>query len=167
MVKWDKNSTFPIRMLWRLNETNLCQGAGRVPVLMHTLNWRKRKSLSRAQLFATPGTVLCPWNSPGKNTGVGSHSLLQGIFPTQGSNPGLLLCRQILYHLSHQGSARTLEWVAYPFSRGYFRPRNWATSLVSPAGQADFLPLSQLGSPPLIVSFHNSTRCHPMLHNEI
>ena len=41
---------------------------------------------------------------PGKNTGVGSHSLLQGIFPTQGLNPGFLHCRQILYHLSHQGS---------------------------------------------------------------
>jgi len=47
---------------------------------------------------------LCPWNSPGKNTGVGSHSLLQGIFPTQGSNPGLPHCRQILYHPSHQQS---------------------------------------------------------------
>ena len=42
-----------------------------------------------------------PWNSPGQNTGVGSLSLLQGIFPTQGSNPGLLHCRQILYQLSH------------------------------------------------------------------
>ena len=41
-------------------------------------------------------------DSPGKNTGVGCHALLQGIFPTQGSNPGLLHCRQILYHLSHQ-----------------------------------------------------------------
>ena len=48
--------------------------------------------------------LLCPWDSLGKNTGVGSHSLLQGIFFTQGSNPGLLHCRQILYHLSHQGS---------------------------------------------------------------
>ena len=43
-----------------------------------------------------PARLLCPWNSPGKNTGVGSHSLLQGIFPTQGSNPGLPYCRQIL-----------------------------------------------------------------------
>ena len=43
-----------------------------------------------------------PWNSPGQNTGVGSHSLLQGIFPTQGSNPGLLHCRWILYQLSHR-----------------------------------------------------------------
>ena len=48
-----------------------------------------------------PMRLLCPWDSPGKNTGVGSHFLLQGIFLTQGLNPGLLLCRQILYHLSH------------------------------------------------------------------
>ena len=45
-----------------------------------------------------------PWNSPGQNTGLGSHSLLQGIFPTQGSYPGLPHCRRILYQLSHQGS---------------------------------------------------------------
>ena len=45
-----------------------------------------------------------PWNSPGQNTGVGSLSLLQGIFPTQGLNPGLPHCRQILYQLSHKGS---------------------------------------------------------------
>ena len=45
-------------------------------------------------------------DSPGKDTGVGSHSLLQWIFLTQGSNPGLLHCRQILYCLSHQGSLR-------------------------------------------------------------
>ena len=48
--------------------------------------------------------LLCPWNASGKNTGVGCHSLLQGIFPTQGSNMGLLHCRQILYRLNHQGS---------------------------------------------------------------
>ena len=47
------------------------------------------------------------------------------IFPTQGSNPGLLHCRQILYCLSHQRSPRILEWVAYPFSRGSSWPRNW------------------------------------------
>ena len=46
----------------------------------------------------------CPWNSPGQNTGVGSHFLLQGIFLTQGSNPGLQHCRWILYQLSLQGS---------------------------------------------------------------
>ena len=65
-----------------------------------------------------------PWNSPGQNTGVGSCSLLQGIFSTQGSNPGLPHCRRILYQLSHKGSPRILEWVAYPFSRGSSQPRN-------------------------------------------
>ena len=48
--------------------------------------------------------LYSPWNSPGQNTGVGSLSLLQGIFPTQGSNPGLPHCRWILYWLSHKGS---------------------------------------------------------------
>ena len=62
-----------------------------------------------------PTILLCPCDSPGKNTGVGCHFLLQGIFPNQGLNPGLLHCRWILYQLSHQGSPRILEWVAYPF----------------------------------------------------
>ena len=53
-----------------------------------------------------PTRLLCPWNSPGKNTGVGCHFLIQGIFPIQGSNLGLPHCRQILYHLSHQGNAK-------------------------------------------------------------
>ena len=48
--------------------------------------------------------LLCPWNTPGRNTGVGCHSLFQGIFPTQGSNLGFLHWGWILYHLSHQGS---------------------------------------------------------------
>ena len=64
-------------------------------------------------------------DSPGKNTGVGCHALLQRIFPTLGSNPGLLHCRWILYHLSHQGRPRILvEWVDCPFSRGNSPPRN-------------------------------------------
>jgi len=68
--------------------------------------------------------LYSPWNSPGQNTGVGSLSLLQEIFPTQGSNPGLPHHRQILYQLSHQGSLRIPEWVAYPFSRGSSQPRD-------------------------------------------
>ena len=56
-----------------------------------------------------PARLLCPWNSPGKNTGVGCLSLLKGIFPTQGLNQALLHCRQILYHLSHQGEPITGE----------------------------------------------------------
>ena len=51
-----------------------------------------------------PARLLCPWNSPGKNTRVACHSLLQGIFPTQGSNLGFWHCRQILFGLSYQGS---------------------------------------------------------------
>ena len=62
-------------------------------------------------------------DSPGKNTGVSCHALLQGIFPTQGSNPGLSHCMRILYHLNHQGSSRILKWVVYLFSRGFFGPR--------------------------------------------
>ena len=62
----------------------------------------------------------CSWNFPGQNTGVCSLFLFQGIFP----NPGLPHCRQTLYQLSHKQSQRTLEWVAYPFSRGSSWPRN-------------------------------------------
>ena len=71
----------------------------------------KVKLLSRVRLFATPWTrpqeptrFLCPWDFPGKNTGVGCHFLLQEIFPTQGLNLGLPHCRQTLYRLSYQGS---------------------------------------------------------------
>ena len=70
-----------------------------------------------------PTRLLCPWDSPDKNTRVCSHFLLQSILLTQGSDPGLLHCKQFLYHLSHQGSPRILEWVAIPFSRGSSRPR--------------------------------------------
>ena len=71
-----------------------------------------------------PPGLHSPWNSPGQNTGVGSHSFLQGIFPTQGLNPDLLHWRWILYQLSHKGSPRILQWVTYPFSSGSFWPRN-------------------------------------------
>ena len=50
-----------------------------------------------------PHGLYSPWNSLGRNTGRGNRSLLQGIFPTQGLNPGLPQCRQILYQLNHQG----------------------------------------------------------------
>ena len=80
----------------------------------------KWKSLSHVWLFATP-CCHSPWNSPGQNTGVGSLSLLQGIFPNQGSNPGLPHCRQILYQLSHKGSSRILTGVgSLSLLRGIF-----------------------------------------------
>ena len=80
-----------------------------------------------------PHGLYSPWHSPGQNAGVERLSLLQRIFPTQGSNPGLLHCRQILYQLSHKGSLRTLEWIAYPFSSGSSWPRN-QTSISCLAG---------------------------------
>ena len=81
------------------------------------------KSVSCVRLCNLNG-LYSPWDSPGQNTGVGSLSLLQGIFPTQGSNPGLLHCRRILYQLSHKASPRILEWVASPFSKGSSQPRD-------------------------------------------
>ena len=63
-----------------------------------------------------------------------SLSLPQGIFPTQGWNPGLPNFRRILYKLSRKGSPRILEWVACPFSRGSSQPRNW-TGISSIAGR--------------------------------
>ena len=92
----------------------------------------KWKSLSHVWLFATP--MDCPWNSPGQNTGVGSLSVLQEIFPTQGWNPSLLHCRRILYQLSHQGSIRILQWVAYPFSSRSSQSKN-PTGVSSIAGR--------------------------------
>ena len=92
----------------------------------------KWKSLSHAQLSVTAWTIQAMnslqfsiiQNSPGQNTGVSSLSLFQGIFPMQGSNPGLLHCRWILYQLSHKGGPRILEGVAYPSSSVSSRPRN-------------------------------------------
>jgi len=73
-------------------------------------------------------------------TEVDSLCLLQGIFQTQGSNPGLPHCRWILYQLSHKGSPRTLEWVAYPFPSS----PNPEIKPGCPALQADSLPTELL-----------------------
>ena len=108
-----------------------------------TAGWHQRKTLPSAKmgeqktkprsdvlrLFATPGQparLLCPWRFSRQEywSGLPHHTLLQGIFPTQGSKPGLPHCRKSLYHLCPQGSPRILEWVAYPFSRGSSQPRN-------------------------------------------
>ena len=94
------------------------------------------KSVSVRRLVVSnpliPWTVahLCPWDSLGKNTGVGSNSLLQGIFLTKGSNKGLLHCRQILYHLSNQGSPpkSMLNLKHYPVS---FASGKFANTILS------------------------------------
>ena len=83
--------------------------------------FHKVKLFSHVWLFETPRTVayrlLHPWNFPGKSTGVGCHFLLQGIFPTQGSNLGLPHCRQTLYHLSHQGSPPPFFFIKQAFKQ--------------------------------------------------
>ena len=96
-----------------------------------TITWQSSACcvLSRSVILCDPMNCRPPGSSvhgdsPGKNTGVGCHALLQGIFPSQRSNPGLPHCGQILYQLSHQGSPRILEAVAYPFSRGSSWSRN-------------------------------------------
>ena len=66
--------------------------------------WNKSGSHSLVSDSLRPHRLYSPWNFLGQNTGVGSRSLLQGIFPTWGSNWGFLHCRQILYHLNYQGS---------------------------------------------------------------
>ena len=94
------------------------------------------------------------WNSPGQNTAVGSLSLLQRIFPTQESNPGLPHCRRIRYQLSHKGSPRILEWVAYPFSSRSSRPKK---ERGSPVLQVDSLPSELSGKLKVI----RESQCQP------
>ena len=75
------------------------EGSGWSPPLPATKSGSRSVVSDPVTLFVT---LYSPWNSPGQNTGVGSLSLLQGIFLTQGSNPSLPHCRQILYQLSHK-----------------------------------------------------------------
>ena len=85
-----------------------------------------------------------PFPSPGDLPFSRGSSLLQGIFPTQGSNPGLPHCRQIFYQLNHKGSPRTLEWVGYPFSVDLPHPGIKPGTF---AMQADSLPAELSGKP--------------------
>ena len=87
------------------------------------VKWREVKVAQLCLTFFDP-MDSSPWNSPGQNTRAGSLSLLQGIFPTQGLNPGLPRGRWILYQPNHQGSPRILGWVAYSFSSGSSQCRN-------------------------------------------
>ena len=84
-------------------------------------------------------------DSSGQNTGVGSHSLLQGIFSAQRLKTGRLHCRQILYHVNHKRSPIILEWVAYPFSR--MENLNPGIEPVSPVLQVNYLSAELPGKP--------------------
>ena len=89
------------------------------------LPWLYTESCSVVYNPLWPLGQYSSWNFPSQNTGVGSLSLLQGIFPIQGLYPGLPHCRPILYQLSQKGSPRILEWVGYSFSSRSSQPRNW------------------------------------------
>ena len=102
--------SWPLGVLsWRLA---ICRRINHRLKLIADIWWWK--SLSRVRLFRPHG-LYSSWNSPGQNTGVDRHALLQGIFPTQGSNPGLPNCLKILYQLSHQGSPCWYMPIPKPF----------------------------------------------------
>ena len=83
---------------------------------------QKNESHSVVSNSLQPHGLYSPWNSLGQNTGVGSLSLLQGIFPTQGSNPGFRHCRWILYQLSHKGSPHNANCTVSTMSK---YPSQW------------------------------------------
>ena len=105
---WTMSGRHVERML-----TNRMEGTAGTPCQLWTatgaLLFSKSESCSVMSSSLRPQGLYGPWNSPGQNTGVGSLSLLQGIFPTQGLNPGLPHCRRTLYQLSHQGSPPKLH----------------------------------------------------------
>ena len=94
-----------------------------------------------------PTRLLQPWDSPGKSAAVGYHLLLQGIFPTQGSNPGLLHCTQILYQQSHMGSPvsaihqckSVIITYVYIYTHTYLHPHSTPLRCHSTSGWAPFL----------------------------
>ena len=102
--------------------------AFRLPVIVRAVRWWCSGQCESERCSVVSNVLQprghSPWTSLGQNIGVGSLSLLQGIFQGKGSNPGLLHCRWILYQLSHQRSPRILEWGAYPFSSGSSQLRN-------------------------------------------
>ena len=113
-----------------------------IKMLLHKRLREVKESRSVASDSLRPQGICSPWNSPGQNPGVGSLSLPQGIFPTQGWNPGLPHGRRILYQLSHQRSPRILEWVAIPSPENFPDP---GLKLRSPSLQADSLPVELPG----------------------
>ena len=116
-------STFPnLALVCFSRSDSNCWFLTCIQISQETVSENESQSLVCDSLH--PHGPYSPWNSPGQNTGVASCSLLQEIIPTQRLSPGLLNCRQILYHLSHEGRPRILHWGDYPFSRGSSLSRN-------------------------------------------
>ena len=102
------------KRIWKRTDTRLTDSLGYTPETNTALLFsRESESDSAGSDSLRPHGLYNPWDSPGQNTGVGSLSLLQGIVPIQGLNPGLPHCRRILYHLSHQGSPSESVYI-YP-----------------------------------------------------
>ena len=116
---WKRSVFTPILKKGNAKE---CSNYHTIALISHASKDSESRSVMSNSL--QPHGQNSPSNSPGQNTGVSSSSLLQGIFPTQGLNPGIPHCRQILYQLRLQGSPRILEWVAFPFSSRSSQPRN-------------------------------------------
>ena len=144
--KGDKNSPkYLMELSCRLNKMWRAENSICVLVAQLCLTLCDRTDCSLPRL-------LCPWKSPGKNTGMGCHTLLQRIFLTQGSNLGLLHCRQILYHLSQLSKLQEImeDWGAWCAAvhgviKNWTRLSNWTTtimncpSLILPMTVANFL----------------------------
>ena len=109
----------------------------------------KWKSLSCVQLFGPHG-LYSPWTSPGQNTGVGSLSLLQGIFPTWGLNPGVSHGRRILYQLSHQRSSsyKQGQWFSLVIPTPSLDKRRWTDSTHPLAPEVEWKGPMVMGSNP-------------------
>ena len=132
-INYNKNSRFLVEVKVKVAQSclTLCDSMDYTVygILQATiLEWvaipfSRGSSQPRCPILQVDSLPAEPQERP-KNTGVGSLSLLQVIFPTQGSNPDLPYCRRILYQLSHKGSPRILEGVAYPFSSRSSWPRN-------------------------------------------
>ena len=130
------------------HEIKRCLLLGRKAMI--NLESEESESLSVISDCLQPHRLYSPWNSSGQNTGeLGSHSLLQGLFPTQGSNPGLLHCRWILYHLSTREAQE--YWSGYPIPSPVDLP-NPGIEPGSAALQADSLPADLPGNPMLVRS---------------
>ena len=111
--------------------------------------------------FLRPQGLYSPWNSPGQNNRVGSFSFLQGIFPAQGSKPGLLHCRQILYQLSHssvQFSHSVVSDSLRPHESQHTRPPCLSPT---PGVHSDSCPSSQWCHPASVVPFSSCPQSLP------
>ena len=106
--------TTPHSVLSTVTENTSCQvGCWLWSRALSLALWNHLESESHSAVSVQCHGLYSPWNSPGQNPGVGSLSLLQGIFPTQGSNPDLPHCRRTLYQLNHRENLR-IYWSGEP-----------------------------------------------------